>query len=452
MDRSSLIGRRFGLFVVDEARKNFAEFLDKVFSSGSKETCDMALLNEVKHRLIVQIDAVASGSGQECRAVIIDITERKNMEEALQEREALFQVIFDQAFQLMGLMETDGTLIKINRTAADFIETREAEVLGKPFWETPWWTHSPEQQEKLRGAVKAAAKGEFVRFDATHLTPSGKLVWVDFSLKPVKSEEGEVIFLVPEGRDITILKQAKEKIEILNTNLANRANELEIVNRDLEAFSYTVSNDLLKSLLSIGTNANKIRELVCSREDEQCQDYTTRIYDKTKHLGKLIGLMHDFFRPTRGELHREMLDLGLLAGKTAEKLRMTKPERQVAFRIAKGIMANGDRDLLKVVLENLLGNAWKHTGKCQETVIEFGATESEGKPVYFVRDNGIGFDMAHADKLFMPFQRLPRTEEFAGNGIGLATVERIIRRHNGRVWAEGEPGKGATFYFTLESE
>lgn len=141
-----------------------------------------------------------------------------------------------------------------------------------------------------------------------------------------------------------------------------------------------------------------------------------------------------------------------MAHDVAMALKQSEPERQVDFKIANGITANVDADLLRVVLDNLFGNAWKYTSKRESGVIEFGLTKTDGKQVYYVRDNGIGFDKAVADKLFVPFQRLPGTEAFGGFGIGLATVERIIRRHGGRIWAEGEPDKGATFYFTLSAD
>jgi light-regulated signal transduction histidine kinase (bacteriophytochrome) len=259
----------------------------------------------------------------------------------------------------------------------------------------------------------------------------------DYITKPYKTSELRVR-----------LKAGRRIIELQN-ELAAHAAELEGANRDLAAFSYTVANDLLKSLMAIGDYASAIRDFSCAKDDEQCKSNTKRIYDKTKHLCELIGIMLDFFRPMRIEIHREATDLSELANRTTERLRMTNPERRVTFRIAEGIMGNGDGQLLGVVLENLLDNAWKHTGACEEGVIEFGETEVEGKPAYFVRDNGIGFDMAHADKLFTPFQWLPGTEKFAGHGVGLATVERIIRRHGGKVWGEGKPGTGSTFYFTL---
>jgi light-regulated signal transduction histidine kinase (bacteriophytochrome) len=161
--------------------------------------------------------------------------------------------------------------------------------------------------------------------------------------------------------------------------------------------------------------------------------------------------MLDFFSPTQRELQRERIDLSKMAHEKAEEFRKTIPERRVTFLITERILVNGDRNFLKVVLHNLFDNAWKHAGRCEEAIIEFGVIDVYGKKALFVRDNGKGFDMAHVDKLFRPFQPLPGTEEFVGRGIGLATVERIIMRHGGRVWAEGELGKGATFYFTLSS-
>jgi len=265
----------------------------------------------------------------------------------------------------------------------------------------------------------------------------------DYITKPLKTDE------------LKVRLNAGRRIVELQNELAAHAAELEATNRDLESFSYTVSNDLLKSLMSIGDNARAIQDLSSKSSNEQCINcinYAKRIYDKTRHLGKLIGIMHDFFRPMRIDLHLEAIDLSDMAGKITEKLRITKPERRVTFRIADGIKVNADRNLLQLALNNLLDNAWKHTDKREDAVIEIGLTEVEGMPACFVRDNGTGFDMAHADRLFKPFRPLPGTEELATEGIGLATVERIIRRHGGKVWAEGEPGKGATFYFTLGGE
>jgi light-regulated signal transduction histidine kinase (bacteriophytochrome) len=260
----------------------------------------------------------------------------------------------------------------------------------------------------------------------------------DYLFKPLKVDELRVR-----------LNAGKRMIDLQN-ELAERASDLEAANRDLASFSYTVSNDVLTSLLLIGDYAYAIRDFSCDKGDELCHRNANLIYNKIKYLGTLISMMHDFFRPMRIDLQHEDINLSEMAANTVEKLSKSNPERRVTFRIAAGIRVNADRNLLQMALGNLLDNAWKHTAKCEEAVIEFGVNEVVGKQTCFVRDNGIGFDMAHADSLFKPFRPLPGTEDFAAEGIGLATVERIIRRHGGRIWAEGEPGKGATFYFTLE--
>ena len=182
---------------------------------------------------------------------------------------------------------------------------------------------------------------------------------------------------------------------------------------------------------------------------QQCTSYLEEAYSGTLRMNQLIEALLNFSRLGHVELCRETVDVTAMAHEIAVDLMLAETERRVTFRIADGVIAEGDANLLRVVLDNLLGNAWKYTGTQDEVIIEFGTTEVDGRAVYYVRDNGAGFDMAHADKLFVSFQRLPGAKESSGFGIGLATVERIIRRHGGRVWAEGAPGKGATFYFTL---
>jgi light-regulated signal transduction histidine kinase (bacteriophytochrome) len=217
----------------------------------------------------------------------------------------------------------------------------------------------------------------------------------------------------------------------------------------LEAFGYTISHDLRNPLNVISSYSQVITEIYGDRLDEQCQEYVREITSRTFGMSKLIDALLNFSILTHYEIKRDSVDLSGMAGVIAGELRMTEPDRDVRFIIADGLTANGDKQLLRLVLENLLGNAWKYTARKEDVCIEFGVTIIEGKKYFFVRDNGPGFDMAHADKLFAPFQRLQSTKEFTGHGIGLATVQRIIQRHGGRIWAEGEAGKGATFYFYL---
>lgn len=243
--------------------------------------------------------------------------------------------------------------------------------------------------------------------------------------------------------------KAEQEINTLNQNLSAQTKELENANRELEAFNYTAAHDLRGPLNNIGLYFQAFQQLYGAKLDETCNELLTSGCEEVQRMSQLIDVLLEFSKLSNVEPHRENIDLSVVAREIAARLKSTSPERRYVFRIADGVIVNGDPKLLRVALDNLLSNAWKYTGNKEEAVIEFGATEINGKQVYFVRDNGNGFDMVDADELFTPFQRLPGAEEFKGFGIGLATVERIIHRHGGRIWAEAEPGKGATFYFTL---
>ncbi len=243
-----------------------------------------------------------------------------------------------------------------------------------------------------------------------------------------------------------------EEIAILDkvvNQLVEQSAQLESVNRELEAFSYSVSHDLRAPLRAVGGYSAALSEDCADRLDDACQGYLTRIASAINRMEHLIEGLLRLSRLSRAELHREPVDLSEMAREVAEELRKSHPEHQVSFLVADGVEVSADAPLLRVVVTNLLENAWKFTTGTVRPVIEFGVEESDGARHYFVRDNGAGFDPAYADRLFVPFQRLHRVEDFPGTGIGLATIQRIVHRHGGRIWAEGKQGEGATFYFTL---
>ena len=248
-------------------------------------------------------------------------------------------------------------------------------------------------------------------------------------------------------------QQAEAEIRLLNLELEGRVRErtaqLEAANRELEAFSYSVSHDLRAPLRGIDGWTLAFLEDYAHQLDDQGRTYLERVRTETQHMGQLIDDMLSLSRVGRSEVRQEPVDLTALARTIIGRLRETGPERLVEFVIQEGLTAVGDPQLLEIALSNLLDNAWKFTGKRPEGVIEFGRMHREGQPVFFVRDNGAGFDPAYADKLFGVFQRLHKASEFPGTGIGLATVRRILHRHGGRIWAEAAVDRGATFYFTL---
>jgi light-regulated signal transduction histidine kinase (bacteriophytochrome) len=239
----------------------------------------------------------------------------------------------------------------------------------------------------------------------------------------------------------------------LNADLEQRVEErtaqLEATNKELETFSYSVSHDLRAPLRAMMSFSDILRKDFASQLEPEGKNFLGRVVSAGKEMNEKIDALLAFSRLTRRELKRETLDLSQMAESVIEHLRSAEPDRPVTCIVAPGLIADGDKTLLHIVLENLIGNAWKYTSKNPQACIEFGSVDQEGKIVYFVRDNGAGFDMLYADKLFGTFQRLHRDDEFSGHGIGLATVRRIIERHGGHVWAEAEVEKGATFYFTL---
>ena len=249
---------------------------------------------------------------------------------------------------------------------------------------------------------------------------------------------GHVITLT----DITFRKMAEEE-------LRRRESELEASNNELEAFSYSVSHDLRAPLRSMAGFSGALLEQYADKLEAEGKLYLNKIQESSVLMGQMIEDLLKLAGVTSTAINSEKLNLSEMAQKTVKELQAAEPERKVKVMIKSDLIAYGDRVLLRRVIDNLLGNAWKFSSKAIEPQIEMGSLEHDGKQAYFVRDNGAGFNMAYVDKLFKPFQRLHATSDFAGTGIGLAIVRRIIRRHGGEVWAEGKVGEGATFYFTL---
>ncbi|MBA4379652.1 MAG: hypothetical protein C0393_03020, partial [Anaerolinea sp.] len=294
---------------------------------------------------------------------------------------------------------------------------------------------------------------------------------VDYVLKPFVPEilKAKVAAFVEMYRMGERVKQQAEQLAALNRDLethlaeVSRLNrELQAANEELESFSYSVSHDLRAPLRHIDSFSKILLEDYAAKLDAEGQKNIGRIRAAAERMGQLIEDLLQLSRVTRAAMTPQPVDLSALVKDIAAKLQGEQPQRKVEWKIAEGLTARGDARLLRAALENLLGNAWKYTSKKERAVIEFGISDlglqiadlkseisNPKSAIYFVRDNGAGFDMAQADKLFAPFQRLHTEKEFSGTGIGLSIVRRIIRRHGGEVWAEGKPGEGAVFYFTI---
>ncbi|MDI6770018.1 MAG: response regulator [Anaerolineales bacterium] len=291
---------------------------------------------------------------------------------------------------------------------------------------------------------------------------------VDYIVKPIVPEilKSKVAAFVDLFRMRQQVQEQAERLAVLNQELAARIQEserlnreLQAVNKELEAFSYSVSHDLRAPLRTVAGFGDILLEDHRDRLNDAGRELIQRMAAAVKRMNEMIDAMLDLSRVTRKEMQPGTVDLSVMAGEIAAELRQREPKRQVEFIIAEDVTVQGDRRLLRMALENLLGNAWKFTGKQPKARIEFGVLADGELPAaishtpsavcYFVRDNGAGFDQTHTNKLFTAFQRLHSASEFSGTGIGLATVARIIHRHGGRIWAEGEVGKGATFCFTI---
>jgi PAS domain S-box-containing protein len=283
------------------------------------------------------------------------------------------------------------------------------------------------------------------------LHKDGREFPIEVSTKPLADEKGLVV--TSAIRDITGRKQVEQQISKLNKELEHRAMELEAANKELEAFSYSVSHDLRSPLQNIDNFSQILMEDYANRLDADGRDYVERLRASCQHMENIIDALLALSSMMRSELVVDHFDLTALANAVAADLKQKTPDRLVDWVIAEGLTAEGDAQLLRVVLENLFGNAWKFTANRPRARIEFGALpQSNGARTYFVRDDGAGFDMARASNLFTPFKRLHDQNEFRGTGIGLATVQRVIRRHRGKIWAEGVVDHGATFCFTLMGE
>ncbi|MDB6064019.1 MAG: Multi-sensor signal transduction histidine kinase [Pedosphaera sp.] len=285
---------------------------------------------------------------------------------------------------------------------------------------------------------------------------NGVQIWLEDHAKAVCDSAGNVVGVSGIVMDITQRKQAESQIEKWSAELEGRVRErtaqLQASNKELEAFSYSVSHDLRAPLRSIKVFSQMVREDYNDKLDDQGRQYLGIIDEAGSHMGCLIDDLLHLSRVTRSEMCRQPVDLTAMAGQIINGLQQLEPNRSVHVVIAPALRANGDERLLHIALENLLNNAWKFTSKQPAPKIEVGSEIMDGQTVFFVRDNGAGFDMAFADKLFGVFQRLHSPDEFQGTGIGLATVQRIIQKHGGEIWARSAERKGATFYFTLRDE
>lgn len=361
----------------------------------------------------------------------------------------MFERLFENAPDAIIVVDSRGVIRKVNQQVEPFFGYLREELIGQRI-ETliPKRYHQAHRQHRKGYFADPHTRKMGAGLDLYGRTRDGSEVPVDIMLSPIDTDEGTWAFAVI--RDIAQRKQDEKAINELNDILKKQVHQLAATNRELEAFSYSVSHDLRSPLRALDGISLALLEDYFDKLDRTGQDYLRRIRTAAQSMGELIDHLLTLSRLTRTEMHPEEVDLSAMGHQVAEEIRQQDPGRMVEFVIHDAMNEIADPQLLRIAIVNLLDNAWKFTSKKLEARIEFGVQENrEGERVYFVRDNGAGFNQAYRDNLFKPFQRLHGAGEFPGTGIGLATVHRVIIRHGGHIWAEGGVETGATFYFTL---
>ncbi len=384
-----------------------------------------------------------------------EVQQRIHAQQALKQSEEKYRSFFEQSVSPMllakGAQFIDGNAAALKVLGLDSLE--ELQKLTALDISPPRQPDGTESKTKIEATLTDLKNQGSAYLEWYHKRKNGEIFPVAISLTVIGMEEDEPVTHVI-WQDITDRKLAEEELinyrQHLEELVEDRTNELTVVNKELKAFSYSVSHDLRAPLRSIDGFSQALLEDYADNLDEEGRHYLERIRVGAQRMGELIDALLELSRVTRREVTKQTVDLTEIAQEVLTDLQQSEPEREINCTIQTGMHAKGDKHLLHIVLANLLGNAWKYTSKQPVAEIKFGSKIENGKTVYFVEDNGAGFNMDYANKLFIPFQRIHRPEEFPGSGVGLATVSRIINKHGGRIWAESEPGQGSTFFFTLD--
>lgn len=427
----------------------------RIMDSGRAETLEEAVPTPTGIQIYLSTKTPwRNGEGRVIGVIGVarNISDRKQAENSLRDNYNLLHSVIDGVPDPLFVKDQSGRYILANQAAANVLGRSIGEMIGRDDFDLFPPQYAALYQELDRAIM---ASGETRALEEEVAQNDHQIGTYLTTKTPWRNVDGKVIGLIGLTKNITDRKQTELQIQQLNETLEQRVRdrtaELTVANQELEAFSYSVSHDLRAPLRGIAGFSKVLGQRYADRIDEKGQHYLDRIQAGIARMNELIDDLLQLSRVTRSEMRRSQVNLSAIAQEIANSLSASEPDRSVEWRIAPDLIVNADERLMRVVLENLLSNAWKFTANCPNAQIELTSMMdcSETQPIYCVRDNGAGFEMAYADKLFKPFQRLHSTTEFSGTGVGLATVQRVIQRHQGRVWAIGTIDQGASFYFTL---
>jgi PAS domain S-box-containing protein len=435
------LGKRVEEVWPQELARATLEAAERVGRDGGVQTFDYSLRTGDAVRWF-EARMVAAPHGGTI-SVVRETTDRKRTELKLAESELRFRTMADSAPVMLWMSGTDSLCEFFNYTWLEFTGRTMQEEYGNGWAEG---VHPEDFQRCMHTYLDSFVARLPFRMEYRLRRADGEYRWILDQGVPRYGPEGRFAGYIGSCVDITEQKELQSE---LDGRVRQRTEQLATALEELEAFCYSVSHDLRAPLRAMGGFSQALVEEYGEKFDATGLSYLNFVSDAAQRMSRLIDDLLKLSRLGRGEVWREALDLSHLARKVVDQLQMCEPERQVTWDIEEAIEAFGDASLLRTVLENLLGNAFKFTARSSDPVIRFGRAKQGAQFVYFVEDNGVGFDMKHAGSLFGPFRRLHGEGEFPGNGVGLASVQRIIHRHGGRIWAKAEVGKGAKFFWTL---
>jgi len=459
-----LLGRTFMPLVHEDDRDATADAMQDLHHPPYQCQLEQRAMTTRGWRWLAWSDTAVTDDDGKVQAIIgsgRDITDRKTAEFSLRESERRFRAVFDQQFQFMAILSPDGRTLEINDLPLRMTGTRREDFIGRQFWQSPAWNELPEWQRIWPQRIAEAAKsGEAILTQDVYRGADGELRDADAATTAIRDERGDLEFVLVQASDSTERRRAEKErdrllhdLKTLNEQLErrvmDRTAQLVAANQELESFSYAVSHDLRAPLRAIAGFEAALREDFADQLPKEGLEFLDEIHTGAERMNALINGLLDLSRSTRGELKHETIDLGRIAIGILKQLRRDDRNRRVKLDLDGDLRVSGDPRLLRTLIQNLLENAWKYTQNRDDAVIRLTRETGTGGACVCVEDNGVGFEPEFGHKLFEPFQRLHRQDEFPGIGIGLATAARIVRRHGGEIAGCGRLGAGARFCFTL---